>query len=263
MDLFEKLDGQETPAAAILDFASHLQSRGVRFIFVSLPTKAEVHPRRFCKVDFPAGFRRFMAPQRVELIHELTLAGIEAVDAAPVLRAAADAGELPLFRGADPHLSHRGAEIVGALIAGKLARIPVRSRVTLRGRKIDYTPPPELGDYGGEPLPFKITQVADQAGALYEPDEQSRLVLAGDSNLYYWQTTHGPSAGIGAHVALARGERCREISSGGMQPHHLRRWLPQLQKAACVVYIQSAWILRDARLPWVLSGKHVALDPGG
>ncbi len=239
-DLFQPVYGGTTPAAVMVDFASFLESRGVDFLLVSIPSEVEVYPEHFAS---PVAFPQWMAPQRYEFLAALSDAGIRVVDGAQSLREAKATASGPLFMPEkDPHLSSEGCRVVAKAMAAPL-RDYVETTQAFTEKTVDY----KTGDHK-----LKAYQVQADPGDLYQPDNTSPIVLCGDSNLFWWQSMHCGSAGIGAHVAKELQTPIQEIAGAGLQPQTLRSRSKELATKKCVVYISSSWVLWDDRNPWRL-----------
>lgn len=250
------------PAEVIVDFANQLEARGIDFIYMSVPCKAEVYPDKFG----PAASSDLIAPQREEFMAALCDAGVEVMDALPPLmamRAGTEGGvEAPFLR-FDPHLSPQGARLVGEMIGARLERYldddDDRLPYSITSREVDL-PFDESIDLPHQKS-VNISQVNQpDGGGVYQDTEDSPLLILGDSNTFYWQDTKSGGAGISAHAARRSGRPVSRFSQAGFLPHNLARMDNRklLEGRRCVVMVQTVWVLWDLRSPW----KRFELDWG-
>ncbi|MEM7011051.1 MAG: hypothetical protein AAF585_06155, partial [Verrucomicrobiota bacterium] len=121
-DLFDSPGNSIPSAAAVLDLANYLESRGVEFIFASIPSKAEVYPDKFVP-EVPEDIRELVSPARYRFLEFLAKQGVEVIDLAKPLRELRETeaeSEYHFFtKGADPHLSFSGSESVAKVFSGR------------------------------------------------------------------------------------------------------------------------------------------------
>jgi alginate O-acetyltransferase complex protein AlgJ len=203
---------ERDPYPAIVDFKSQLAARGIDFLLVVIPTKAEVYPEKL-STDAPP-MPAVVAPWCAKLVSELQAAGVESVDLLPTFMAQRGAvdGAL-LYMPQDTHWTPRGAELAAALIGERVRQYPWYEAT--RGAGVQYstreTTFTRMGDICGmltdqERLPFRplqltARQVVAPDGMLYVDDPASPIVMLGDSFTGVFHFEDCKHAGVSAHLA--------------------------------------------------------------
>ncbi len=87
-DLREQKDNRD-PYPAIVDYSNQLKAKGIDFLFVIIPTKAEIFPEKVSDFAPKAGVP-YVTPYARKLMLELAEAGVEVIDLLPDLIEARD-----------------------------------------------------------------------------------------------------------------------------------------------------------------------------
>lgn len=199
---------ERDPYPAIVDFKNQLAARGIDFLLVVIPTKAEVYPEKL-SADAPA-MPAVIAPWCAKLVEDLNAAGVQSVDLLPTFMAQRDAS---LYMPQDTHWTPRGAELAASLIAKRVRQYPWYEAA--RGAGVDYSTREvsftRMGDICGmlsdaERLPFRplqltARQVVAPDGSLYADDPASPIVMLGDSFTGVFHFEDCKHAGVSAHLA--------------------------------------------------------------
>jgi len=199
---------ERDPYPAIVDFKDQLAARGIDFLLVVIPTKAEIYPEKL-STDAPA-MPAVIAPWCAKLMSDLQAAGVQTVDLLPTFMAQRDAS---VYMPQDTHWTPRGAELAAALIAERARQFPWYEAT--RGAGVAYstreTSFTRMGDICGmltdaERLPFRplqltARQVVAPDGALYLDDPASPIVMLGDSFTGVFHFEDCKHAGVSAHLA--------------------------------------------------------------
>ncbi len=206
--------GQGTdPVDIIVDFKRQMARRGIKLLVVIMPGKASIYPDKLTSWLEP---RSLVYENTLRFMEELKDKGVDVVDVHSALAAArnnAGRDAEALYMATDTHYSGLGVKIVAKLLAD---RIKKESWYT----KFDHTPRYERTQTlvvrrGDIPRMTKIPmqellfpsetvrcyQVRNlDSGKLYE-DEDSPVLLLGDSFSRVFQTDEPESAGLIANLA--------------------------------------------------------------
>ena len=251
-DLLQPAVSSVNAAASVISLANYLEAKGIRFLYGTLPSRWEVEIfEAFPDLppDFPA------TPPRHEMLHHLSKAGVEVIDFTEILQtehAGRVHGARPVIppKGEpDPHLAPRASEIIANAISARIMRIlpspkddkPIRFQLREATAK-------------GEGHPFSIRQVVDSSGNPFQPQSDAKVLVCGDSNVYWWQSERATGAGISAHLAREISAPVGEISQANFRPHQMSNHLDEIESAKCVVFLQSSWVL------WNTSSPHRLFD---
>jgi SGNH hydrolase-like domain, acetyltransferase AlgX len=250
----EKQPRKKNPVPVIKQWKTFLAGQGVDFLFVPVPTKAEIFPD---KLD-PAGASlkgKVVNPQARKLLHSLSKAGVEVVDLwTPFLKARSEAGESELFQRQDTHWTSRGLELAASVIAERIARYPwakqlPRQKLTTRpanfARHGDLVSRLRESDRKGlKPEALVGQQVLTAHGKPYDDDPESPVVVLGDSFTGVYQLTDCEHAGLSAHLARALGHPVDLVMSygGGPNVRHklMRRGAADIASKRLVIWVMTA-----------------------
>jgi hypothetical protein len=264
----ERQRAGKNPLPVILEFKRELEKQGVDFLFVPVPTKAEVFPDRldesgkaFLGQPIQPYFRKFLA--------SLARAGVEVVDLLPVYlaaRSANEAGLEPLYQRQDTHWSDRGLRIAAERLAARVQKYPWFSALSAHSRRFTaketsferfgdlHSRLPEAMKKRYQPEKLRAQQVLAPGGSFYEDDAESPIVVLGDSYTGVYQLMDAEHAGLSAHLAKSLGYPIDLVMSygGGPNVRHklLRRGKEALASKRLVVWVMTARDLYDYWEDW-------------
>jgi alginate O-acetyltransferase complex protein AlgJ len=253
----QKQPRKKNPVPVIKQWKQFLADRGVDFLFVPVPTKAEIFPDKLDRTG-AALKGQVVNPWARKLLLDLSRAGVEVVDLwTPFLaeRQKGDAPE-PLFQHQDTHWTARGIQLAASVIAERIARYPWSKELAAGKQKLDLRPAPmsRHGDLvsrlrdadrkGLKPESLIGQQVLAPGGKLYEDDPDSPVVVLGDSFTGVYQLTDCEHAGLSAHLARALGRPVDLVMSygGGPNVRHklMRRGAGEVGNKRLVVWVMTA-----------------------
>jgi alginate O-acetyltransferase complex protein AlgJ len=257
----------KNPLPVIVEFKRELEARGVDFLFVPVPTKVEVFPDRFD----PAGkalVGKPIQPYARKFLSSLSAAGVEVVDLLPAYLAerSKEAGKEPLYQRQDTHWTDRGLQVAAELLAARVRKYPWYAAVKPHARRftVKETAFERFGDLHSrlpegakkkyEPEKLRAEQVLAPGGGFYEDDEQSPIVVLGDSYTGVYQLMDAEHAGLSAHLARRVGYPADLVMSygGGPNVRHklLRRGKDALESKRLVIWVMTARDLYDYWEDW-------------
>jgi hypothetical protein len=248
----------KNPLPVIVEFKKELEARGVDFLFVPVPTKAEIFPE---EIDARAkGFAgRVVNPYERKLLYDLGLAGVETIDLLPGFLAAREPDKVErelLFQHQDTHWTDRGLRLAAELISERVKRYPWYGAAARNGQKLhskqttfsrhgdlhSRLPVAERRRYKPETL--IAHQVLRADGTPYEDDDTSPIVVLGDSFTGVYELMDAEHAGVSAHLALDVGVPVDLVMSYGGGPNVrqklMRRGADALGSKKLVVWIMTA-----------------------
>jgi hypothetical protein len=252
----EKQPRKKNPVAVIKEWKDYLARHGVDFLFVAVPTKAEIFPDKLDPAGAPL-VGQVVNPYARKLQLALAEAGVEVLDLwTPLLeeRMKGDKPE-PLFQRQDTHWTARGIDLAARTIAARVDRYPWAKQL---GARVSYGRKPapfaRYGDLhsrlrdadrkGLKPEALTGIQVLNPDGKPYEDDAASPIVVLGDSFTGVYQLTDCEHAGVSAHLARALGRPVDLVMSygGGPNVRHklMRRGEGDLAGKRLVVWIMTA-----------------------
>jgi hypothetical protein len=258
----------KNPLPVIVEFKRELEARGVDFLFVPVPTKEEIFPERVDQAGkdlvgkpIQPYFRKFLA--------SLSAAGVEVIDLLPPYLAARrekEGGVEPLYQRQDTHWTDRGLRIAADLIATRLKKYPWYAALKPHTRRYSvketsferfgdlHTRLPEAEKSKYKPEKLRAEQVLAPGGGFYEDDEQSPIVVLGDSYTGVYQLMDAEHAGLSAHLARAVGYPADLVMSYGGGPNVrnklLRRGKDALESKRLVIWVMTARDLYDYWEDW-------------
>ena len=196
----EKQPRRKNPLTVIKEWKQFLAKQGVDFLFVPVPTKAEIFPDKLDPATGKPLVGKVVNPYARKLLLSLAEAGVETVDLWSLFAAErakekgqeGGAGGEALFQRQDTHWSSRGLELAARAIAGRVERYPWFGEL---GKKQSYkTKEAKFSRYGDlhsrlaeaqkkrfTPEALAGMQVLRPDGSVYEDDPESPIVVLGDS----------------------------------------------------------------------------------
>jgi len=267
-DLREQARGKD-PFPAIVDFKDYLESLGVDFLLVPIPTKLEVFPYRLLPGEAGHGKLPILKPTGRKFLCELSQAGVEVVDLLdPFLdaRGRRKPGEELLYQHQDTHWTDRGLQLAARLLAERIRRYPwyeqlVEKRTEYRTKKVTFRRHGDLVSRLAErekkryrPQELIGNQVVNPDGELYTDDAASPIVILGDSFTGVFQRTYCRHAGVSAHLAKEIGYPVDLVMSYGGGPNVrrklMRRGEDDLRTKRLVIWMFAARDLYDYWEDW-------------
>ncbi len=242
----------------VVDFYEQLKRRGIDLIFIPVPVTTEMIPDVLASHAPEPG--KSNAPQRSEYLLALLDAGVEVIDLYPGLYREQERNGDTLCLLDDTHWNQLGIKESARQIAERLSRYDFVSRASgtekryhtqiiqaeRRGDLARGLPEAELAKY--PPRLYTLEQVTDEQGVPYEDDEESPILIAGDSFTYLFADNH---AGISAHIAKEIGMPVARMSSprgGPSVPRTLaRQGKDYIDKRRVVVWIMASRYLLNSR----------------
>lgn len=200
------------PLPAILDFQQQLKARGISLLVVPVPPKAALYPDKIVpNVKIRPGDTALVLQRFYE---ELRAAGIEVLDLMPVMNSGEDGNRYPVFCKTDTHWSGTGCVGAARAIAEKLRDkfpalpktkefVPEWRNVQIKGDLVSLLPSdsqkPALEQ-------IAIRSVVEKGtGAAVTPDENSPVLLLGDSHTLVYHDFLAERAGLLDQLALELG----------------------------------------------------------
>jgi hypothetical protein len=253
----EKQKKGKNPLPVILEFKKQLDTLGVDFLFVPVPTKVEVYPEKL-DPDFEA-LKGVVNPYFRKLLSSLSREGVEVVDLLPALLAAkADktANLELLFQHQDTHWTDRGLRLAADQLSTRIKRYPWYAELAKHGRQYglretSFTrfgdlqsrlPEAEQKKYTPETLVAHQVLRADKQP--YDDDPDSPVVLLGDSFTGVYELTDAEHAGVSAHIARGISYPLDLVMSYGGGPNVrqklLRRGTESLATKKLVIWMMTA-----------------------
>ena len=261
----------KNPLPVFVEFARYLAREGVDLLVVLVPPKAEVYPD---KLPLSRALRASLKPQSLPLVHpegrkflrDLSAAGVEVLDLLPsLLSRRLQKGAPLLYQPQDTHWTSAGLQLAADQLAARVRRYrwfgalgSQRQRFTTRSVALR-----RYGDLHSRLLDGEQRRYRPQAlranqvlfdGKPCDDDQQSPIVVLGDSFTGVFQRTEPQSAGLSAHLARALGHRVDLVMSYGSGPNVrqklLRRGPVDLRRRKLVIWVQAARELYHHWEPW-------------
>ena len=252
------------PYPAIVDYKDQLEAKGIDFLFIIIPTKAEIFPEKIS--DFaPEAGGPYVMPYTRKLMLELAEAGVEVVDLLPAFIEARD-GDEPIYMKQDTHWTDRGLRLAARIIGDRIKQYPWFSRMS--DRPIQYTAKEVTFTRGGDirgmlpdgekieyrPMKLSGRQVLNPDGSFYEDDKSSPIVILGDSFCGVYHREEPKHAGISAHIAKEIGMPVDLIMAYGSGPkirgRLARRGASAVREKKLVIWTTAARDLYNYWAPW-------------
>src|SRR2546421_3512657 len=200
------------PVPAILDFRNQLRTRGIELLVVPVPPKASIYPEKIV-----AGFdvrTSDPAPVLHRFYDELRAAGVDILDLSKLFVQKRDDNRGPVFCKTDSHWSGFGcvlaAEAIAEKVRPKLGASSAIKEYASEWKQIEMSGDLDglLAKDGHKPGPEKIAirSVSRKSnGAAVEPEENSSLLLLGDSHTLVYHDFLAERAGLLDQLALDLG----------------------------------------------------------
>jgi hypothetical protein len=256
---------ERDPYPAIVHFRDQLRRKGIDLLVAFIPTKGEVYPEKL-SANAPGGARPYVAPYCRKLMSDLADAGVEMVDLLPAFIDARDADPDLLYQRCDTHWTNRGARLAASLIAERVQAYPWYA--TLDAKPAAYSTKEATFKRRGDicemlaadekrrfpPEELTALQVLGPGGALYEDDEESPIVVLGDSFTGVFEFEDCKHAGLTAHMARELGVPIDLVMAQGSGPtirgQFVRRGAEEIAKKKLVVWTVVSRDLYHYWSPW-------------
>lgn len=263
------------PLPVVRDFAAQLAERGIRLVFVPVPTKPML-----CRRGLGLGDGLFLPPAWAEMAEELAEGAVELVDLLPVL--AGFGNESERFLRQDTHWTPQAMEAAARAVADRVkagaGAAEYGTEALDRSGRGDLVGMLDLDDAGAPFPPERVVLRRPRPPA--DPETEAELVLLGDSFVNVFDDPElgfgGPGeesigAGFAAHLSAALGVRIELLAVNGGGASAVREAfaaLPpgRLGRVRTVVWVLSA---RDVLLPELparragIEWREVSLPPPG
>jgi alginate O-acetyltransferase complex protein AlgJ len=256
----------KNPAPVIVEFKKMLDAHGVDFLFVPVPTKAEIFPDELSPKGKPL-VGKVVNPFIRKLAQSLAQQGVEVVDLlTPFLAARTKGGapgEEPLYQRQDTHWTDRGLRLAAELLAKRIERYPWYPSLARHAQRFGtkdatftrfgdlHSRLPEAKKRGYQPETLSAKQVLRADGTPYEDEAESPIVLLGDSFTGVYELTDAEHAGLSAHMARGISYPIDLVMSYGGGPNVraklMRRGTAALGAKKLVVWVMTA---RDLYKYW-------------
>jgi alginate O-acetyltransferase complex protein AlgJ len=257
-DLETQPEGKN-PLPIIVEFKQRLEALGVDFLFVPVPTKAEIFPD---EVDpkFKSLAGEIVNPWARKLLLSLAQHGVEVVDLFTPFLAARKAGEHegdePLYQRQDTHWTDRGLELAADTLASRIKRYPWYAELARHAQRfgVEDTSFTRFGDLHSRlpeklkknyrPETLRARRVLRNDGAPYDDDPDSPIVVLGDSFTGVYELTDAEHAGLSAHIARGVSYPVDLVMSYGGGPNVrnklMRRGEAALAQKKLVIWVMAA-----------------------
>jgi hypothetical protein len=260
----------DDPVETIADFAQQLARRNIRLLLVPIPTKANIAPGHLRhtlepSIDLAVHTRRFM--------NELRARGVDVLDLhTPFVEEQRAHPDKDLYLAADTHWTGDGARFAAGLLAARVREMlgPAPLQPTRNYRREAVTvlrrpDIPRMSRLPGEVVAFPAQptvayRVLDQGGQAYADDDDSQILLLGDSFSRIYQTDEPLAAGWIANLAYELHTPLSTIVNDGGASTLVRQELarsPELLKGKRLV----VWSFVERDLRFGMKGwEKIALD---
>ncbi len=255
---WDSLASGQKPLAAIVAFKEKLAAQGIDFLFVPIPTKLDIYPEMLsdAKPALPGGIAQ---PYARKVLADLAKAGVETLDLTSLFlqqRSIPARDTVLLYQKEDTHWTPQGLALAAKALAERLRGYAWfdSSFAEKRIFTLKDTTYSTLGDIQARlsakakatvrPETLKATQVFDPQGKPYEADENSPVLLLGDSYTGVFETVGCRHAGVTAHLAAQLQGPVDLIMGWGGGPEApekmAKRGEAYLQPKRVVVWMMSA-----------------------
>ena len=200
------------PVPAILDFRDQLKQRGIELLLVPIPAKAAIYPER--AVSGSAATSEDAAPFLHEFYNELRTQGVDILDLTELFLSHKADEKGAMYCRSDTHWSGVGCALAAQAIAEKVrskvpSGWPTKSyagdwqRVVINGDLVPLLPPgsPKLS---AEEIAVRLVNEKGN-GAGVQPDQNSPVLLLGDSHTLVFHDFLCDKAGLVDQLALELG----------------------------------------------------------
>ncbi len=264
-ELRQQKDGRD-PYPAIVDYRDQLAAKGIDFLFVIIPTKAEIFPEKISD-SAPDGAKPYVTPYTRKLMLDLAEAGVEVIDLLPDFIEARYDNDAPIYMKQDTHWTDRGLRLAAQIISDRIKQYPwfndirgegiqyeIKAVDVTRGGDIRDMMLPDKEKIKYRPMKLIAKQVLNPDGSFYEDDKASPIVILGDSFCGEFQVKEPKHAGVSSHIAQEIGMPVDLIVAYGSGPdirgRLTRRGSEAVSKKKLVVWTTAARDLYNYRSPW-------------
>ena len=256
-------ENNRDPYPAIVDYSNQLKAKGIDFLFVIIPTKAEIFPEKIS--DHAPEKVPYVTPYTRKLMIELAEAGVEVIDLLPAFIEARD-GDEPIYMKQDTHWTDRGLRLAARIMGDRIKQYQwfnevCEKPVSYMVKEVTFT---RGGDIRGmlpddekvkyRPMKLSGQQVLNPDGSFYEDDKSSPIVILGDSFCGVFQLEEPKHAGLSAHIAKEMGMPVDLIMAYGSGPkirgRLARRGAAAVSKKKLVIWTTASRDLYDYWSPW-------------
>lgn len=194
-------------------FSRYLKERGIDLIFVPVPGRIDIYPEEIAARSPPSSL--FPDPYLRAALLSILDAHVEVIDLFPEFRIAKEEGKGPLYHRANAHYNAAGIALAAKLLAQTLFRYDfVREGFADRAAFTEQDV--EVSRYFEKPLDYEddavllgcdtciMTQVLDSDGNVFQADEESPILVVGDSFAGHpiWNDRLGTKgASLAAHLS--------------------------------------------------------------
>ncbi len=260
---FTAQDSLHNPLPRILELKAFLDSLGIQFLVVPIPTKEALYADKM--ISGTADTLCVDVAGR-DMVRKLLAAGVDVLDVFPALQAAraGDDGEHFSFQKFDTHWALPGLLAAMEQLAMKVTTyvwyensgalpgsLEMRDTTILReGDLIQQLPLNEQGAFAPETLEVKKIY---QNGKAYAGGKDAPILLMGDSFTGVFESVDGKSGGPGSLLAFATGLDVQVMTSWGGGPlvrHRMVKDKKSLQSKRLVIYMMTLRDFWQSPLEW-------------
>jgi hypothetical protein len=246
---------EDHPLAALVDLDRELRGRGVDFVLVKFPTRAQLYPELMVPALPAQGMRPFTLASR-KLDAQLLDEGVEVIDLGPLFfeqRYGATNRDDLLFLRTDPHWTPRACELAARAVADALLARGVAPGPAQEGKdfvvdhlKVEYATTSVYKPEGAGVESLPVTRVRTARGKKLDPeDDKSPIVVMGDS---FVRVHDAFETGFQRQLYRFLGQKIDAIApeAGGDSGARemLQRRRADLEKKKVVVWLASEQIFR-------------------
>lgn len=260
---FTAQDSLHNPLPRLLELKAYLDSLGIQFLVVPMPTKEALYADKM--ISGTADTLCVDIAGR-DIIRKLLAAGVDVLDVFPALQAAraSDDAEHFSFQKFDTHWAAPGLLATMEQLAMKVTTyawyensgavpgtLEMRDTTILReGDLIQQLPQAEQGAFAPETLDIKKIY---KNGKPYVGGKNAPILLMGDSFTGVFESVDGKSGGPGSLLAFATGLDVQVVTSWGGGPlvrHRMVKDKKSLKTKRLVIYMMTLRDFWQSPLEW-------------
>ena len=209
----------EPQMEVVRSLQEQLAERGVDLIVVPFPSREHVHAPFLISEPPEDGC---VAVLREELLRELAMEGVEAIDLLPDFIEAKRGGGLLFHDARDCHAARDGLDLAARAIADRLRRYELpRSIDSIYTRAVSYKLRPENTDMPDKQYPA-VQVVGSKGEVVPHEDLSSPIALVGDSFCYFPSHLGPKGTDLASQVAKYTGIVPRRVAIGAGGPRILQ-----------------------------------------
>ena len=209
----------EPQMEVVRSLQGQLAERGVDLIVVPFPSREHVHAPFLISEPPEDGC---VAVLREELLRELAMEGVEAIDLLPDFIEAKRGGGLLFHDARDCHAARDGLDLAARAIADRLRRYELpRSIDSIYTRAVSYKLRPENTDMPDKQYPA-VQVVGNKGEVVPHEDLSSPIALVGDSFCYFPSHLGPKGTDLASQVAKYTGIVPRRVAIGAGGPRILQ-----------------------------------------